>query len=312
MMPRSDPATRARRLLALAVAALVVGACGYIVTPADESSPTPAAAGGVWAGIATGVSQTAGGDLHVDLALRNDTGDWSALQLAAGGTVAVTGGDGKTAPCATAVVGTGGTSLAPGFQMRGYTGGSKTKPETKMLSVECAGVAPAAGQKLSIDYTYVTGDFNYYTPSKPVRAKLQVDLDKVVTDLAFPVAQAIDGVVQKATDPIEAINKCVLTLAKTTRSADGLEFAWHTENPTAYPTYVHIGTPPVIGADGVIYGFYESPHLADTPITPAKGVADWTTKVAVPKDVTGLYILLMVESKQQKSFVNHAIDITDQ
>ncbi len=62
----------------------------------------------------------------------------------------------------------------------------------------------------------------------------------------------------------------------------------------------------------MIYGFYESPHLADTPITPAKGVADWTTKVAVPKDVTGLYILVMVESKQQKSFVNHAIDITDQ
>ena len=304
---------RARLLvLGLAAAALVAGACDYVVTPADESSPTPAAAAGLWAGIATAVSQTAGGDLHVDLALRNDTGDWSAMQLATGGTVALSGSDGKTTPCATAVVGTGGTSLAPGFQMRGYTGGTKQKPETTMLSVECAGAAPAAGQKLSIDYTYVTGDFNYYTPSKPVAAKLVVDLDKVTADLTFPVAQAIDGVVQKATDPIEAINKCVLTLVKTTRTADGLEFAWHTENPTAYPTYVHIGTPPVIGADGVIYGFYESPHLADTPITPAKGVADWTTKVAVPKDVTGLYILVMVESKQQKSFVNHAIDITDQ
>lgn len=294
----------------LVASALAVGACGYIVTPADESSPTPTTAG-VWSATATKVEPTAAGDLHVDLSIRNDTGEWSAMQLASGGTTSVTGSDGTTSPCATAFVGTGGTSLAPGFQMRGYTGGTKTKPEEQLLYVECAGVAPAAGQKLSIDTSYVTGEFNYYTPAKPVGAKLVVDLDKVAADLTYPIAQPVEGVVQPASDPIEAINKVVLTLGSTTRADDGLEFAWHTENPTNYPTYVHIGTPPVIGSDGIIHGFYQSPHLADTPITPAKAGADWTTKVAVPTDVTGLYILLSVEAKEQKNFVNHAIDITD-
>jgi len=74
--------------------------------------------------------------------------------------------------------------------------------------------------------------------------------------------------------------------------------------------YVHIGAP-VIGSDGVIYGFYQSPHLADTPITPAEGSADWTTSVAVPADVASLYIQAAVEAKQQKNFVGHAIDITN-
>jgi hypothetical protein len=297
-------------VLGLIACSLLLAACGYIVTPADESSPTPATAG-TWSAVATAVGKTAGGDLHVDLAIRNETGAWSAMTVAPSGAVVLTTGDGHTTPCATVFVGTGGTSLAPGFQMHGYTGGTKVKPVTQLLYVECQGAAPAAGSRLAIDYTYVTGEFNYYSPASPVRAKLQVDLDKLAAGLTYPVAQAVDGLVQKAADPIEAINKCVLTLKTATRTADGLEFAWHTTNPTAYPTYVHIGTPPVIGSDGIIYGFYESPHLADTPITPANEAADWTTDVAVPKDVTGLYILLSVESKQQKLFVSHAVDITD-
>lgn len=297
-------------LFAAIASALMFGACGYIVTPADESGPTPTTAG-VWTATATAVSQTSGGDLHIDLAIDNETGNWSAMQVASSGAVALTTGDGKTATCGTAFVGTGGTSLAPGFRIRGYTGGTKAKPATQLLYVECQGAAPAAGSKLAIDYSYVTGEFNYYSPPKPVKAKLQVDLDKVVADLTYPVAQPVDGLVQAQAAPIEAINKCVLTLKTATRSADGVEFAWHTENPTAYPTYVHIGTPPVVGSDGIIYGFYESPHLADTPITPAKSTAEWTTAAAVPKDVTGLVILASVESKAQKNFVSHAIGLAD-
>ncbi len=301
---------RPARAAMLVVCAVVFGACGYIVTPADESSPTPTTAG-VWTAIATAVTQTPAGDLHVDLAIRNDTGGWSAMSVAPSGAVSLTTGDGKQSPCATAYVGTGGTSLAPGFQMRGYTGGTKTDPTTQLLYVECAGAAPAAGSRLAVSYTYVTGEFNYYSPAPPASGRLEVDLDKLAADLTYPVAEPVDGLVQKASDPIEAINKCVLTLTSATRTDTGLEFAWHTQNPTAYPTYVHIGTPPVIGSDGIIYGFYESPHLADTPITPAGEHADWSTTVAVPKDVTGLYVLVSVESKAQKNFVSHALDITD-
>jgi len=306
---RQRTANRPARVIVTFVAiGLVLAGCGYIVTPGEDSSPTPAATG-AWVAVATRVEATAGGDLHIDLTIRNETGSWSAMEATAG-SVALTTGDGKTTDCGTAFVGTGGTSLAPGFQSRGYTAGTKTEPKLQLLYVDCAGAALAPGSKLSIPYSFVTGEFNYYSPSTPASARLQVDLDQVAADLTYPVAEAVDGVIEKAGDKIVAINNADLTLAQVTRTTDGLEFAWETENPTAYPTYVHIGIPPVIGSDGVIYGRYESPHLADTPITPAKESADWKTTVAVPKDVTGLYILVSVEAKQQKNFVSHAIDIT--
>ena len=302
---------RHRPAVALLLATVfMVGGCGYIVTPEDASTPTPAVAQGSWQAVATKVD-TVGGALHIDLAVRNDTGVWSSMQSTPAQPVVLTGGDGKTTTCATAFVGTGGNSIAPGFQVRGYTGGTKTKPVTQLLYVECAGAAASAGSKLTIGYTYITGDFNYYTPTAPTPAKLVVDLDKLATDLKYPVATPVTGIVEKADAKIVAINNCTLTLTSVKRTADGLEFAWQTDNPTGYQVYVHIGTPPVIGTDGVIYGFYESPHLADTPITLAGQSAHWTTTVTVPKEDTGLYLIVSVESKQQKTFVNHVLDITD-
>jgi len=298
-----------RTLAAVFACAMLLAGCGYIVTPQDEGTPTAAASHG-WGAVATKVDAAAGG-LHVDVTIRNDTGAWSAMQATPDQPAVLTTSDGKSTNCGTVFMGTGGTSLAPGFQVRGYTGGTKATPATQLLYVECAGATAAAGSKLSIAYSYVTGDFNYYTPSAPTSAKLELDLDKVAADLKYPVATPVDGVIEKADAKIIAINNCTLSLLSAKRTADGIELAWHTENPTAYPTYVHIGIPPVVGSDGVIYGFYESPHLADTPITPAGQPAEWTTSVAVPKDATGLYILLSVESKQQKTFVSHAVDITD-
>jgi hypothetical protein len=68
--------------------------------------------------------------------------------------------------------------------------------------------------------------------------------------------------------------------------------------------------PPVIGSDGILYGFYQTPDIVSVPVTPAKDEVEWTTEVAVPADVTGLYIMLSVESGKQRYFVNYAIDIT--
>jgi hypothetical protein len=299
-----------RRTLGLAIAAaLLLAGCGYIVTPEDQSTPTPAIQG-AWTAVATKVDAAAGG-LHVDITISNDTGAWSAMQATAGAPAVLKTGDGKSTDCASVFVGTGGTYLAPGFRIRGYTGGTKAKPETQLLYVECAGAAAATGSKLSVTYSYVTGDFNYYRPPTPATAKLDIDLDKVAADLTYPIATAVAGVIEPADTTITAINNSTLVLKTATRTADGLDLAWETTNPTEYPVYVHIGNPPVVGSDGVIYGFYESPHLADTPITPAGQSAHWTTKAPAPKDAVGLYILVMVESKQQKTFVNHAIDITD-
>ena len=66
----------------------------------------------------------------------------------------------------------------------------------------------------------------------------------------------------------------------------------------------------MIGSDGVLYGFWESPDLGSVPITPPGETATWTTKVEVPAEVTGLIMLLSVESKKQRIFVNYALDLS--
>ncbi len=129
-----------------------------------------------------------------------------------------------------------------------------------------------------------------------------------IENLAYPVGTETDLVVTQVGEPIEAINKVMLTLVGFERTDDEIQFTWRTENPTAYQAYVHIGNPPVIGSDGIVYGLYRAPHLVDTPITLANSTAEWTTSVAVPADVQGLYALPAVESKQQKNYVSHAID----
>jgi hypothetical protein len=67
----------------------------------------------------------------------------------------------------------------------------------------------------------------------------------------------------------------------------------------------------VIGEDGVLYGFYETPDIVSVPITAAGGVAEWTTQVAVPPEVGGLYLLLSAETGKARLFANYAIDISD-
>ncbi len=259
----------------------------------------------------TEVGTSSAGDLHIEIAIRNETGDWSVMQAVAGHPAALTTSGGKTMNCDTVFVGTGGTSLAPGFQMRGYTGGTKAEPKTQLLYVECKRAVATPGSKLSVDYSYVTGPYNYYVAAKPVSAKFELNLDEVVSDLKYPIAEAVQDLIEKPGAKIDAINDCVLTLTDTKRTDTGLELAWETNNPGTYPTYVHIGTPPVIGTDGILYGFYADPTLADAPITLPGQKADWTTGVAVPKDAKGFYILVSVETKQQKNFTSHVVDISD-
>jgi hypothetical protein len=297
-------------LVLISVSTVLLFACAYIVTPAPDVIPTSAAAKG-WTGTVTQVGQNAAGDLHIDLAIRNETADWSGMDAVPGQPAVLTTGDGKSIDCGTVVVGTGGNRIPPGFQTRGYTGGTKPEPKTQPLSVECKGATLAPGMKISIPYSYVTGPLNYYVPSPSTSSKMEISPDKVVSNLKYPVAETVEGEIVKPGASIEAINSCTLTLTDVKRTDTGFEFSWQTKNPGQYPTYVHIGNPPVIGTDGIIYGYYESPHLADAPITPSGQTAQWTTKVTVPADAKGLYILVPVESKQQRLFLSHVIDITD-
>jgi hypothetical protein len=300
-----------KTLIAGLLSAALSFACAYIVVPADLLvTPTSTASKG-WSGIVTNVGQSASGDLHVDLAIRNDTQDWSAMQADEGRPAIFTAGDGRKTNCDTVFVGTGGTSLAPGFQMRGYTGGTKQAPKTQLLYVECKGVAAPPGSKLSIGYSYTTGPYDLHVPSVPASETMKLDLDQVAKDLKYPVAVPILGLIEKVGDKTSAINSFTLTLTNARRTDAGLELDWQDYNPSDYPNYVHIGTPPVIGADGIIYGLYQDPSIADATIALSKATAEWTTTVAVPNDVKGLYVLVSVETRQSKYFVSHVVDITD-
>jgi hypothetical protein len=151
---------------------------------------------------------------------------------------------------------------------------------------------------------------NIYQPAAPIAGKPELNLDQVVKDVKYPVAASVEGLIQKPDTQITALNDCVLTLTDVTRTDRGMQFKWLNTNPGEYPTYVHVGNPPVIGKDGILYGLYESPDIEEAPITPSKATTNWTTNVLVPKDVTGLYILVSVESKQADYFISHVnVDI---
>ncbi len=296
-----------KALLPLLVCALLTFACRYIVLP--EGIDTGPGGGKGWSARATSV-KSEDGNLRIELAIQNETNDWSAMQAVAGKPAILSAG-GKTTNCDTVVVGTGGHRLAPGFQMRGFTGGTRAEPVIQPLYVECPGAEATAGATLAIQYVYFTGWYNYYEPeANKGEGTLEVNLDEVATDLTYPIAEPVEGLIRPPDTEITAINDVALTLTNVERTDSGLRFSWKTANPGEYPSYVHIGIPPVIGVDGIIYGIYETPDLASVPITPAGGEAEWTTEVAVPQDATGLYILLSVETGKQRLYANYAIDIT--
>jgi hypothetical protein len=303
-----------RKVLApiLLVYLLITCACKYIVLPEGlEAQGASGKASTGWKAVATNIGKSDTGDLHIDLTVRNETGDWSAME-ATQGKPAVLTSDGKSINCETINVSTAGYRLAPGFQMRGYIAGTKTEPITQPIFVECASAEVAPGSKLSIPYTFVTGQYNYYEQDKnKVDGKLEIDLDEVAADLVYPLAEQIDGLIQEPDSEIVALNNVILTLTGVERTENGLQFSWKTSNPGEYPTYIHIGIPPVIGADGILYGYYETPDIVSVPITPAADSAEWTTEVSVPQDVKDFYIMLSVETGKARLFENYAIDITD-
>jgi len=284
-------------------------ACAYIVLPEGLESESLGDSTG-WMAIPTSVVETDAGGVRIDLTLRNDTGDWSAMN-ATEGVPATLRTEGQSTECEQVFVGTGGHRLAPGFQMRGYIGGTKAEPILQQIFVECAEGAIGPDSTLSIDYSYVTGQYNYYEQDKNlVEGTLEVALSEVVGDLTYPVALPIEGLIQDPSIPMLAINKAELTLRDIQRTEDGLEFTWQTSNPGDYPTYVHIGNPPVIGADGILYGYYETPDIVSVPITPAGETAEWTTTVSVPAELQDSHILLSVETGKARLFANYVIDLT--
>lgn len=298
----------------LLVFTMISLSCAYIVLPEGlEELPDGAHVENKgWAGIVTNVGESEAGDLHIDITIRNDTGDWSTMRAVDGKPAILTNSEGTTIPCEMVFIGTGGHRLAPGFQIRGYTSDESGQPETQLLYVECAEAA-AAGSKLSIDYISFGGELDYYVEveeANKAEGKLELNLDEVVTDLTYPIASPIDGLIQDSGIEMIALSDNVVSLLDVQRTDSGLQFTWQNFNPSRFALKTHIGIPPVIGDDGIIYGVYETLDMPEVPLTPAQKSVEWTTEVAVPEDVSGLYILLSVESKKPRTYTNYAIDIT--
>ena len=291
------------------VLAIVSLGCKYIVIPEDLFTESTASEG--WGAQVTNVSQTEAGDLRIEIAIQNETGEWSSMQSVAGQPAVLNSG-GETYDCDQVFFGTGGHRLAPGFQMRGYTTGSKADPKTQLIYVECKGVQAEPGATLSIGYDYFMGDLDYYhQDSNQAAGTIELSLDEIATDLVYPVYEEIEGLAIPTDADIPAISDNVVNLLDVQRTDEGFQFTWQNTNPTEFALTTHIGTPPVIGENGIIYGVYETMDLAPVPLTPGGEKVQWTTEVKVPSDEKGFYILFSVESKQMRTYVNHLIDITD-
>jgi hypothetical protein len=291
---------------------LYLSACKYIVLPEGLEEFENAPGSGTWSAVVTNVGTSEAGDLHVDIAIRNDMGDWSTMQSVPDKPALLRTSDGKTTSCETVFIGTGEHRLAPGFQARGFTVDEEGELKTQTLYVECKGATAAAGSTLSIDYMSYTGILDDYdAEANKTEGVLELNLDEVATDITYPVATPVDGLILPVGESITGLSDNEVTLLDAQRTDAGFQFTWQNFNPTKFPLKTHIGTPPVIGSDGIIYGIYERLDIAPIPITPASEKVEWTTEVQVPRDVKGFYILLSVESNKPRTYINYALDITD-
>lgn len=300
-------------VLILLISTLFTFACVYIVLPEGVEAPGSGDGdgSGVWSAIVTSVGQSDAGDLHIDITLRNDSGDWSTMQAVEGKPAVLTTGDGKTVNCDTVFIGTGGHRFAPGFQLRGYTTGKKANPQLQTLYVECKGASASTGSTLAINYESFNGILDDYDPElNKFEGVLELNLDEIVTDLTYPIADSVDDITRNPGEGIVGLSENVVTLLEVRRTNSGFEFGWQNFNPTRFPLKTHIGTPPVIGSDGIIYGVYETLDIVEIPLTPPNGNAEWTTTVAVPNDANGFYILLSVESNKPRTYINYLVDVS--
>lgn len=264
-----------------------------------------------WIARATNVGLSESGDLHIDLTILNETAEWSAMQAVAGQPAVLKTGSGASVNCDTVFVSTGGHYLAPGFQIKGYTSGTETEPQTQLIYVECKGAPVEPKSKLLIDVNYVIGQYNYYDKTATeVSTELEVDLDDVNPDLQYPIVSEVEGMVLNSADAIVGLNEVALTLADAKRTDTGLDFNWQAYNPSDYPSALHVGPPPVVGSDGILYGLYKDPGSVAAPLTSPLKTTEWTTTVNAPKDVNGFYIMVSVETGT-RLFSSYVIDITD-
>ena len=110
--------------------------------------------------------------------------------------------------------------------------------------MECKGAAAAAGSKLSIKYVSYCGILDDYDPeANKTEGVLELNLDEVVTDLTYPIASPVDGLILTSDTSITGLSENVVTLLDIQRTDTGFQFTWQNFNPSEIPLKTHIGTP---------------------------------------------------------------------
>lgn len=289
--------------LVVAVAALSAGCSGE---GGAATTPTPEAIEG-WSLIPINVKESGSG-VRIEFAARNDSGDWSMMEstVAEDASVELSSG----AECSTVQVSTGGHYLPPGFQMRGYL---DKQGEVQTIYVECSGGGDVSGASLAIPYRFITGDYDYYAKGESeYSGEFEVDLSQVASDLTYPAAASPpDEVeVEPLNEPIIALNNTELTLVDAARTDEGFTFNWTITNPGEYGTLVHIGRPPVLGTDGIVYSAWISPDLIEVPMAGSEETVEVETQSPVPPDVETPYLLVSVEQKRERLFTGHLLDLS--
>jgi hypothetical protein len=291
----------------LTVAAIATG-CG---NGGAETTLEPGVAGG-WSLIPINITED-GGMVRVEFAARNDTDGWSAMRPVEDAekqpTSLVVGG--KSYTCENTQIGSGGHYLPPGFQMRGWPDRRGT---VQAIFVECpAPEGSLSGALLSIPYIFATGEYDYYEKGENIHeAQLEVEIDPEQSppDLTYPVAGSLEVEVYPLTEPIVALNDCTLTLVDATRTDEGFFMKWTIYNPGEYNTLVHIGRPPAVGEDGIVYSTWISPDRVEVPIAKPSETAEFETESLVPPDVVTPYMLLMVEQTRERLWTNYLVDLS--
>ena len=291
--------------------AMISMACVYIVLPEGYETSRENSNGSTgWSAVATNIEKSESGDLHIDITIRNETGDWSAMNSMDDKPALLTN-SGKSISCDTVFVSTGGHRLAPGFQMRGYTAGTTAEPVTQLIYVECAGAEATAGSILTIPYSYVTGQYNYYEQDKnKIEANLEINLDEVKTDLVYPIAEQIDGLIQQPDIEIVAINKVILTLTECSVP----RVIYNSPGRHLIPVNTQHMCISAIHRLLVMMGYYmdTTKHLILYLSRSHQQVVQQNgqPKYRFPQNVDGFYIMLSVETGKARLFANYAIDIT--
>ena len=165
---------------------------------------------------------------------------------------------------------------------------------------------PAPGSKLAIDYRYVTGEYNYYDPdaTRDRARRSRSTSTRSPPTSTYPVAEPVDGLIQPPDTEITAHQR---------RRPDARPASTGPGRPRARLADVEPGRVPVVGAHRRPAGDRRRTG-SSTATTRARtsprcrsrrpaGRPTWTTDVEVPADVTGLVMLLSVESKKQRLFV---------